>query len=601
MARVDAQAGADAAGSRASDGTEQRVCEIHRRGRLVTAEPWFEGSTPVAVESRRSHELTDGDLVLLRIPTRGRAQVVEAIGPSTQIECVLEGLLLERGARWANEADADAAEAARMAAAEPTDHVGRVDLRDLTTVTIDPDSARDFDDAISAAEEGSGWRVWVHIADVAAYVRPDTALDRWAQERAFSTYVPGRVSPMLPEALSTGSCSLQPDRDRWCITVELALSADALVEGSTLYRSVIRSDARLTYGEAENTIQTQASQHGRAVASIVSLAASISERLRERRFRRGAMRLERPELVLELDGEGGVTDASWQAEHAAHALIEELMILANETVAEFLERSRADTLYRIHPDPDPQAIVGLIGRLAALDVATPPEPEHLTRRGAAGLAARLAETVASRARTPGAAEALSSLVLRSLEQASYHKDNRGHSGLASSAYCHFTSPIRRYPDLVVHRALLARLGVDDAPGELDLETLGQHCSVRERELAAVEYRANDICLAWLLDRVLYEEGWDAAFDAEIIGLIASGLFVRFGEVFEGYLPARALPGDYFELDELGVSLSGRRSGRRFRLGDSLSVQVDTLDRADGRVRLALSQGGERGVGSRSAA
>ena len=576
----------------------QRVCEVHRRGRLVTAEPWFEGGSPVAVESRGSGDLSDGDLVLLRLPRRGRAQVVEVVGPSTRIECVLSGLLLERGARWPGEAGARATEAAHIVAAEPTNHMGRIDLRELASVTIDPDSARDFDDAISVAEEGSGWRVWIHIADVAAYVRPGTELDRWARARAFSTYVPGQVSPMLPDPLSAGACSLLPGCERWCVTVELALNADAITSDSSIYRSVIRSDARLTYADAERMIGTQASEHGPAVTSIVLQAAVIAERLRERRFGRGAMRLERPELALELDAEGGVAEAAWQAEHAAHALIEELMILANETVAEFLERSRADTLYRIHPDPDPQSIVGLIGRLAALDVPTPPEPERLTRRGAASLAGQIAERVVAHARAPGQAEALSSLVLRSLEQASYHPANRGHSGLASSAYCHFTSPIRRYPDIVVHRALLARLGADDPPGELDLEAVGEHSSVRERELAAVEHRANDICLAWLLDRVLYEGGWDVAFDGEIIGLIASGLFVRFGDVFEGYLPARVLPGDYFELDELGVSLVGRRSGRFFRLGDGLSVGVGALDRADGRVRLTLASASERRGGSR---
>jgi ribonuclease R len=320
----------------------------------------------------------------------------------------------------------------------------------------------------------------------------------------------------------------------------------------------------------------------------VSAAADVAARLRARRFGRGAMQLERPELVIELDGEGGVEHARWEAEPDAHALIEELMIAANEAVAAFLERSRAELLYRVHPEPDPQAIAGLITRLSALDVPTPPQPEHLTPRGAAALAAQIAERVATYVGGHGGAEALTTLVLRSLEQASYRPTNVGHAGLASAAYCHFTSPIRRYPDLVAHRALLERLGVGDPLAELDLDGLGEHCSRRERELAAIEHQANDICLAWLLDRVLYDEGWETEFDGEVIGLISSGLFLRFGEVFEGYLPARALPGDYFELDELGVSLAGRRSGRRYRLGDVVPVRVDTLNRRDGRVKLALS-------------
>ena len=571
-----------------TDDVELRVCEIVRRGRLTTAEPWFDGGMPVAVESRGARELADGDLALLRIPRRGRASVVEPIGPSSRIESVLDGLLLERGARWAREDDAEATAEASAAAAEPVDHAGRVDLRGLATVTIDPDEARDFDDAISVVEEDARWRVWIHIADVSAYIRPGTALDDWARARAFSTYLPGQVSPMLPEALSAGACSLQAGRDRWCVTVELALDADGVNTDDSMYRSVIRSDARLTYAEVEDGLRAGTSAGSGAVAGLVARAAALTERLRQRRFARGALRLERPELSIELDGEGGVAAARWEAEPAAHALIEELMILANESVARFLNDTRADALYRVHPEPDPQAIVGLIARLAALDVPTPPQPAALTPRQAAALVAEVSERVATHTRTRPGVEALTSLVLRSLGQASYEPTNRGHAGLASPAYCHFTSPIRRYPDLVVHRALLHQLGAESACVADELDALGQHCSERERELAAVEHEANDICAAWLLDRVLYEQGWDAVFDGEVIGVINSGLFLRFGEVFEGYLPACALHGDYFELDELGVALAGRRSGKRFRLADELSVRVDTLSRTDGRIKLALS-------------
>lgn len=571
----------------------ERVCEISRRGRLVTAEPWFDHGVPVAVESRSARGLADGDLALLVLPARGRARVVEEIGHSSEIESVLEGLLLERGARWPDESSARAASEARQSATEPTDHTGRADLRALPTITIDPESARDYDDAISVSETPVGWQVWIHIADVSAYVPADGKLDRWAKARAFSTYVPGRVSPMLPEPLSAGACSLVPHRDRWCVSVEATVQTSGEVSDPTMYRSVIRSDARLTYSEAEQIARGASAHISEALASLVGAATALSEHLRSRRFSRGALRLERPELVIELDGQGGVDSARWDDEPSSHALIEELMILANEVVGGFLAQTRTDALFRIHPDPDPQAIIGLIARLAALDVPTPPQPEQLTPRGAADLAAAIAEKVAEHARGRSGGEALSSLVLRSLEQATYSPVNRGHAGLASPAYSHFTSPIRRYPDLVVHRALLARLGLADSVGVPDLESLGVHCSERERELAKVEHEANDICLAWLLDRLLYEEGWETEFDGEIIGLIASGLFLRFGEVFEGYLPARALQDDYYELDELGVSLVGRRNGRRFRLGDHTRVRVDTLDRANGKTKLALSGKNDR--------
>jgi ribonuclease R len=183
-------------------------------------------------------------------------------------------------------------------------------------------------------------------------------------------------------------------------------------------------------------------------------------------------------------------------------------------------------------------------------------------------------------------EAFPALVLRSLKQARYDPANLGHSGLASRAYCHFTSPIRRYPDLVVHRALLRELGLADDAGPADLDELAVHTSEREREAAQVEHLADDLCLAWLLDDTLFERGWDEPFEGEIVGLIGSGLFVRFGEVFEGYVPARRLPGDYFELNELGTAMAGRRGGGTFRLGDGIDVLVEKIEKTDGKVELS---------------
>jgi ribonuclease R len=184
------------------------------------------------------------------------------------------------------------------------------------------------------------------------------------------------------------------------------------------------------------------------------------------------------------------------------------------------------------------------------------------------------------------AEAFPSLVLRSLKQARYDPENLGHAGLASRAYCHFTSPIRRYPDLVVHRTLLRELGLADDPPAGDLESLAEHTSTRERAAAQVEYLADELCLAWLLDATLYERGWDDPFEGEIVGMIASGLFVRFGDVFEGYLPARRLPGDYFELNDRGTAMSGRRGGRTYRLGDPIEVLVEKIEKAEGKVELS---------------
>jgi len=271
-------------------------------------------------------------------------------------------------------------------------------------------------------------------------------------------------------------------------------------------------------------------------------------------------------------------------------LVEELMLLANEQVAQFLSGRNREALYRVHERPDAQAITLLLAKLADLDVPTPPAPERdeLTPVDAARVAAHAGERVMEYVRrSRRGREAFPALVLRALKQARYDPRNLGHSGLASSAYCHFTSPIRRYPDLVVHRALLRELGQGDDPVPDELGELAEHCSAREREAAKVEYLADEICLAWLLDDTLFTRGWDDPWDGEIIGAIASGLFVRFGTVFEGFLPARRLTGEFFELNATGTALVGRRSGRSFRLGDAIEVRVQSIARNEGKVELAL--------------
>jgi ribonuclease R len=507
-----------------------------------------------------------GDLAVVR-PGRGRAKLESVLGRAQDIEAVLEGLLVHTGARTGFEP---------YEPPEPSLE-GRVDLRQLTTFTIDPETAKDFDDAISVEEDG-GLRAWVHIADVSAFVPAASPLDRGAAGRAFTTYVPGRAAPMLPPELADDRCSLRPYEDRLTVTVEFPPSGEPRI-----YRSVIRSDARLTYGQAERR------QADPAVAAALDRTDRLTAELRDRRLARGALRIESPEISFEFDGRGVVARAWKESEPTAHRLVEELMIRANEAVAELLSSRRREALYRVHERPDPQAVALLIRKLADLGVPTPPSPDldELGPAAAARVAAQAAERVMDYAARSGRGrEAFPALVLRSLKQARYDPANLGHSGLASTAYCHFTSPIRRYPDLVVHRALLRELGVSDEPVPAELKELAEHTSSREREAAQVEYLADELCLAWLLDAELFERGWEEAWDGEIIGVIASGLFVRFGEVFEGFLPARRLPGDYFESNDLGTALAGRRGGGTFRLGDPIEVLVERIEKHEGRVELS---------------
>jgi ribonuclease R len=552
------------------------VVEVGRRGKLVVGEPYFTPGVPIVLDRKGLGDVGEGDLAVVATG-RGRARLERALGPADRIESVLEGLLEHEGMRDSFEP---------FTLPEPS-RDGRVDLRDLLTFTIDPETAKDFDDAISARRDGDGIRVWVHIADVSWFVPAGSPLDRGAAERALSVYVPGLVAPMLPHELADDACSLRPNVERLCVTVEVPFDASLQAGEASFYRSVIRSRARLTYGQAE-AILAGREQADDDLTEGLRLAEQIALELRKRRFARGALRISSAEIAFAFDGRGGIEKAWLESEPHAHALIEELMILANEAVGGLLAGRRREALFRVHERPDPQSVTRLLSKLAALEVPTPsaPDARRLAPQQAAAIAAQASERVSEYvARAGRGREAFPSLVLRALKQARYHPENLGHSGLASPAYCHFTSPIRRYPDLVVHRALLRELGQSDEPLPEDLEESAEHCSLRERAAADVEYRADDICLAWLLDDVLFDHGWEEPFSGEIVGMIGSGLFVRFGDVFEGFVPARRLPGDFYEIDATETRLVGRRGGRIFRLGDPIEVKVQEIRKIEGKVEL----------------
>ncbi|MGN6431482.1 MAG: RNB domain-containing ribonuclease [Gaiellaceae bacterium] len=535
----------------------------------MVGEPYFTPGVPIVVDRKGAGDARPGDLALVS-GRRGRARVQRVLGSAKRIENVLEALLVERGARQSFEP---------FDAPSPSLE-GRVDLRGEVSFTIDPDTAKDFDDALTLADD----RAYVHIADVSWFVRTGTPLDRGAAGRAFSTYVPGRVAPMLPPELSENLCSLRPYEDRFCVTVELPLGGGE----PSFYRSVIRSRARFSYGGAEAILAGRESEEAELVEGL-RRAERVSTELRDQRFARGALRVESTELEFEFSDDGRVERARRAEEAHSHMLVEELMIRANEAVAGLLAGRRREALFRVHERPEPQAVELLLAKLADLAVPTPPAPEDLSPADAARVASEASDLISEYTKKSGRGrEAFPSLVLRALKQARYDPRNLGHSGLASPAYCHFTSPIRRYPDLVVHRALLRELGASDEPAPEDRGELAEHTATREREAADIEYRADAICLAWLLDSELYGRGWEEPFEGEIIGVIGSGLFARFGDVFEGFLPARLLAGDYFELNDLGTALVGRRGGGTFRLGDPISVKVESIDKPQGKVALLPS-------------
>jgi ribonuclease R len=562
------------------------VAVLDKRGRFLIGESFFGRGPQLIVDKDRN--AGPGDLVLLRTGGRGgrggrgHAKVERRIGRPDVARDVLEALMLDRGLR--RRFDPAVERAARTAAeGEGVVDVARRDLRDLVTFTIDPTTAKDFDDAISAERIADGaWRIWVHIADVSAYVRPGSLVDKEAYRRGTSVYVPGKVEPMLPEALSNGACSLRPGEDRLAVTVEVDLRGTR-VERASFYRSLIRSSARLDYDQVDR-IFAGAERAQAPWAEPLAVAHEASAALQAQRERGGALAIDSVEPDFAFDAKGHVTAAARVQATESHRLIEHLMILANEQVATLLSEQRVPALFRVHERPEGEAAQRLVLQLASLDVPTPPTPEHLTQQQAAEVVAECSHLVEQHVRRTGRGRiGLSGLVLRALKLARYDPANLGHAGLGLTHYCHFTSPIRRYPDLVCHRALLAAVGGgEEAP---KLPGAGEWCSARERDAMSIERAADDVARAFLLERELFEGGWEQAFEGEVTGVIGAGAFVAFGEGHEGMLPVRKLRGEWWELNEEGTILHGTKSGATLRIGDRVRVQVDRVETARGRVDL----------------
>ena len=465
--------------------------------------------------------------------------------------------------------------------------VGREDLREVALVTIDGEDARDYDDAVYCERSRGAWRLIVAIADVGHYVRPGTALDAEARERGTSVYFPNRVLPMLPEALSNGLCSLVPEQDRLCLCCELRVSDDGRITRSRFFEGVMRSAARLSYREVGEFLERPGAKHAPRLESLrerLLALHGIYRSFTRARSGRGALELDTPELKLKFGADGRVAALVEQPRNDAHRLIEECMIAANIAAARFLDRHHVPALYRVHGLPELDRLETLRQFLREFALWLPPadevKPEHLRD---------LLATIGDR---PDAM-LISTAVIRSMPQAVYQPGNIGHFGLALEHYAHFTSPIRRYPDLVVHRGIRQVLHHGDPQALVDwhgaFPLLGQDCSFRERRADEATRGA----VAWLKCYYMQERVGEE-FDGIVSGVVDFGLFVQLdGLQVDGLLHVSALGQDYFMRDRSGYRIVGRSSGRVYRLGDRVRVRVTNVSLDERRVDFELAGDGER--------
>jgi ribonuclease R len=481
----------------------------------------------------------------------------------------------------------DAQEEARLQAEKFDESVPpeRTDLTGEVVITIDPVDARDFDDAISLSRDGKGhWRLGVHIADVSHFIQPRTALDREAMQRGTSVYLPDRVLPMLPELISNGLASLQPDRVRYTKTVFIEFNPEGIPVGIDAANGAIRSRRRFSYEEVDQFLADREPWREKLAPEVFALLARMHElamMLRRRRLTRGALELTLREVKIDLDREGQVRGAHLVENTESHQIIEEFMLAANEAVAELLHKHDLHFLRRVHQAPDPRKLKALTEFVGSLGLAT----ESLESRFELQ---RLLHAIAGQP----AEHAVNYAVLRSLQRAIYSPQEEGHYALASECYCHFTSPIRRYPDLTIHRLLDAVLQGKKPRNDFgELAVLGEHCSDKERRAEAAERELTKVKLLNYMASRIGEE-----FDGVVTGVEEFGLFVQGIQLpAEGLVHVASLQDDYYRYERASHTLTGHRAGNLFRLGDKVRVVVARVDVDRRELDLRIVSRGGRAV------
>ena len=544
----------------------------------------------VIIPGGHTAKARNGDIVVVEItdqPTRQRepiGRVVVVLGrhlaPGMEIDVATRthGLPVE----WPEEVEREAKKFPDKVPAAA--HQGRTDLRELPLLTIDGADAKDFDDAVYCESNGDGWRLYVAIADVSAYVETDSVLDRESKNRGNSVYFPGCVIPMLPEVLSNGLCSLNPKVDRLCMVCEMRIDGQGKIARSRFYEGVMRSHARLTYDEVAAAIvdgEVDAKRKlGKLLPDLEALYG-LYKALRRSRERRGAIDLDTTETRIVFGKERKIERIEPVVRNDAHRLIEECMIAANVAAGRLIERHRLSMLYRVHAAPSKEKIEEIHAYLNELGLRLAgggnPSPKHF---------AKLLERVSERADR----EVVHTMVLRSLAQAVYQPKNIGHFGLALPCYAHFTSPIRRYPDLLVHRAIkhiIQRRSLREYTYDLETMTLlGEHTSMTERR---ADEATRDVS-NWLKCEYMTSK-LGATYSGVITTVTAFGLFILLDEVYvEGLVHVSALGNEYFHFDPERHLLKGERTGHVYGAGDTVTVEVVRVDLDDRKIDFELTGG-----------